>query len=459
MKKSNARKTKENASHAAADSASSRQGISEPAFQLVDNRQEAIQLMALHETIQNSAQVSQLKMPAEYADQHMKATAEGGMLQRKIKVKTGETYADSSKLPKELSGDKGMKDKADESGTYLALSGADLIKRTKGQKAEILSPHRHLIGEVHTDSHFEEAVANWGWGADKMEEGLNTSTDVVDAKSQEWMTTEPGFLQPNPHYQSKALENLHAKILASMSIMRSHFMGMADMCNIAASNSVAIEKKDQVEENQKNFNDAFNLIKILRSNIQKEWDEATKPNWDDYANACNARLKKSRGTGNTSDHLLYDMAKDMQKRWQSMPLTLSALIGSIYNLWDSWIETGKKAKLREKEINEFIKDDLDLFSAHLMAMTKAEAGVITGDNSNDKLIDDAWKKAASHEGKPVNDISPIREIFMQHNIEANLKKPGIVLIGNSHVKNLNGKIADAKYHMSYDKFVEDTEKA
>jgi len=57
---------------------------------------------------------------------------------------------------------------------FLIQTHLDVNKIEKGEgKSKILSPDKHVIGEEHAKSRFEEACKNWGWGARRMVEDLD----------------------------------------------------------------------------------------------------------------------------------------------------------------------------------------------------------------------------------------------------------------------------------------------
>ena len=241
-----------------------------------------------------------------------------------------------------------------------------------------------------------------------------------------------------------------------MSLLRHFLTQTAEICGIARNNANAIASNDHVSENKVQFGEAVSLIKTLRTKALDEWNLGILPNWADYRGACTTRLLTPRGVGNTSNALLHDMAVAMSALWDLMPSNIAVLADDIYSVFDSWAETATKMQTRIDNINDYVTRGVDLFANHLVALTKAEAQTITGDNSNDATVDSAWQSATSPNGDPVNDIAPAREIFMKHKIETNLTIPGIVLIGSNHVRNLTGNVADAKFHQNYDQFVQDT---
>lgn len=379
-------------------------------------------------------------------------------IQRDIQVKGGPRYANKGDLPEGIRDSVDLQNMADAAGTYLAKKSGDLTKRASNRESEILSPHRHLIGEAHNRSKFTKAIENWGWGADKMVEGFQTSTDVTDRITVENKALRGSGFFSNPYYQAKELENLHPFVIQSLSMLRFVLAALKEHAGAAKRCAGKIAENVNVSANKETFKQAEVMINNEESQAMEIWKDQISPHFDSYVDACEARLKNPRGDGNSSAALLYDMASAMRKKWVKMKSNIIHLSKKAYGFTDSWEETRDKLEARESNLKNFIEEGVDIWADHLVEMTKAEARVVSGDDSNDLAIDQGWAtaKGAYSSKTAVTAIGPMREIFMQHNINSNLDIPGIVQIGADHVTNLDGKIDDGKYHASYEDFVADT---
>lgn len=445
-------KSKENKSQSVENKFSQKQSGGGSTFQFVNNRPEAIVQRKLQEMTNNSSQ-SQREF---YLQSN---TNLQGVLQRRIQVKGGALYKNQAELPISMQTTPDLITKANADGTHLVRKTTDLTKRVNDQESEILSPNRHLIGEIHTQSKFTKAVANWGWGADKMAESYQTSTDVTDDITVENKNLrKTGPFTASPYYHVKELENLHPYIIQSLSMLRFRLEELKTNTKLMA----CWAQKVVLNIDKNNKKEDFKKGEVVLSNQRKaaleEWNGSIAPHFQSYKRACAERLLTERGNGNSSGALLHDMATAMSNVWDKMEKNIVVLSKKPYNIFDSWIEKYKNLNTREANFTNFITKAIDVWADELVKMTKAEAQTIAGDTQHDVAIETGWDNAknATESKNAVKSIGSMREIFMEHNINTNLNKPGIVQIGAAHVNNLIGKINDGKYHNSYDEFVTDT---
>lgn len=410
--------------------------------------------LRMAEAVQGSARVRAQSGLATEINRAEAGKTEATTAQRVIAVKGGAAYTKKDDLPEAARENETLVGQATSGDRYLIASAADVVKRAQGQKPPMLTPHRHLIGESHNASRFEEALADWGWGADKMAEGFRTSALVKDKISDENRSIQSVGLVTNLYYQTKYLDNLHAAALHDLGMARYMLSSVKDIAkdlrltaNDVATGVEASTNKSKFSQDQKGFDK-------VAARFKAAWDVMNY--LPSYKSACAARLKTVRGMGNAGPALLHDFAAYMQARWDKIDDNVKFLSGRPWGLFDSWKETATNLKTYVDNATDFIAF-IDTFAGHLVALAQAEAATLPGDaEQNRNAVAQGWEKAKSggvHEGG-----SEIREPFMADNINTKLNKPGIVQIGSEHVTNLAGKITDGKYHQSYDEFVEDTKK-
>jgi hypothetical protein len=384
-------------------------------------------------------------------------------VQAKIRVKGGATFSAMKDLPASVRTAEALRPAVESADNYLAKSEGDVVARGAGRPAPLLTPHRHLIGERHNASRFEDALKAWGWGADKMVEEFHHSADVVDKITQENMNLKKVGLFANPLYLAKPLENLHAKVIQTLSTVR-FVLGQVQensgkMSRIAG-NIDQKPSKDVMSANKESFELGATMLENQRSLALSEWNGGIEPHLSSYEDACTNRLKTARGEGSGGPALLHDLATAMQGKWGKLAKNIKVLTTKPYGLTDSWAETAQALATCESNIDDFIKHGIDRWADGLVALTKAEAASISGDDTHNDTVDTGWQNAKTAQGSKnaLLAIGPMREIFMAHNINTKLEKPGLVQIGELHVDNLAGKIADGKYHKTYDAFEADASK-
>jgi hypothetical protein len=366
-------------------------------------------------------------------------------LQRRIRVKNGPTYNNAGALPVPLQSSADLSAKADHADTYLVNREKDLTLRAKGQNSRILSPHRHLIGELHNASRFDEALEDWGWGADKMLEGLSTSQTVVDPEMEARITSKP-LIGTNIYYGAKHLENMHASMLQELSLFHYALGALEDKAIIVKDkHATSYSSKTAIPIATKNaFDKEYNYVKELLDEVI------------DKMKHYRAAAEGSLAAGNPQSDpeiALQGLAQYMHGRWDQL---FTNLKGIKSNPWNNLIpehldsSVGNKFQLKAQAAHD-LRDEIDQIAAAVVSMIGTEAPT-----PNVKATAyQSWANATGVGGNPLTDIGPIREEFMAVNINNNLNKPGIVQIGSTHVHNLLGRINDGKYHNAYTDFVND----
>lgn len=379
--------------------------------------------------------------------------------QRVIAVKGGANYTKKEELPEAAQENVTLLAYATSDEKYLVQSASDLSKRAQGEKTPILTPHRHLIGEEHNASKFKQALASWGWGADKMAEGFNTSETVKDKLSDENRSLAGVGVVTNPYYQIKYLENYHASMLGSLAMFLAELKDAKENSEKVSRIAGRVAEDENVESNKSSFAIGENILAKARAGVASIWASHIGKHIPSYQSACTERLKTERGGGGGGPALLHDMATAMKDTWPKLEKNIDYFGKKPYDVFSTWKETSQGLATYGVNAGNFIQKFVEVFASHLLKLTTAEsAGLPGGIGANQDTIAEGWQEATkSTSAKPVlQGGSKIREPFMAHNINTKLTKPGLVQIGEEHVTNLDGKITDGKYHKSYDEFVEDT---
>jgi hypothetical protein len=428
---------------------------SSPAENAINQSPRVQAQLCLGEAMQRSARVTaQRALAAEINQASVAGGAAAPVTQRVIRTKTGGNYTRRDELPEEAQANDTLAGLAASGERYLALSAADVVKRAKGQEAPILTPHRHLIGEQHNASHFEEALTNWGWGADKMAEGFRASALVTDQITQE-NSSSPGVgLVTNPFYQTKALDNLHAAALHDTAMQRGYVSTVKELAEAMKACAEDVANDVNTTKNRETFSKGETAFDRSAGKVKNGWGVMNY--LPSYKSACQQRLLTPRGGADDGPARLHDFATYMSTRWDRLEGNIKYLSERPYGRFDSWTETATKLGRYVANATDFL-GFIDNFAGHLVKLAQAESATLPGDAAtNRNAVSGGWAKAQSDINQVHEGGSEIREPFMANNINTNLNKPGIVQIGAQHVVNLNGKITDGKYHQSYDAFVTDT---
>jgi hypothetical protein len=358
-------------------------------------------------------------------------------LQRVIAVKTGERYASAAELPGPLAADHLLSGFADSPLTALSQSAADLDRHAAGDEISILTPHRHLIGERHDDSHYAEAVAAWGWGAAKMREGFQTSGTVRDPYTQSWL--HPGFLKPRAAVGTLPLEDVHARMLQDIALYRARLVLLSQG---AQSTKIEVARNTLSSEDKADYDD-------LRANAE-EGKGGLLMRVRGYEEACAALLPQDPAGDTGAQTALRYMGTVMDGNWDELRDEMKSVAASPWNLVmaDSG-DFGVANRLTQKSMAATaLIGRLDNLAALTVAVLKAEANNPPGtSNAADQAVNDMTGGV----GTALTQISPLRELFMRQRIDA-MPKPGLVGMGVAHVDNLNGQITDGAYHRSYRDF-------
>jgi hypothetical protein len=366
----------------------------------------------------------------------MERNSGSSAVQRVIEVKSGEEYTAAADLPQALQADPLLRDLANSADTALAQSVGELTRHADGQTVSILMPRRHLIGENHDDSHFDEAVDAWGWGAAKMQEGFQTSGSVRDPHTQNWL--HPGFWQSKTKVGTEPLEDVHARMLQDIALYRTHLEYLSQE---ASNLSTSVGRSLLTERDKTRYNSLRAAGEGQKGNLLVRLKG--------YEEACKALLTQDAALDTRAQSALRIMATTMADEWDTLPEQMKAAASSPWNLFmaDSGDFAVANRLSAKSQAAAAVISRLDLLASLTIAVLKAEDHNPQG---TDAAADIAWGRVTQG-GNPLTEVSPVRELFMRQRVNA-MRKPGLVGMGAQHVTNLTGQIDDGEYYGSYNAF-------
>jgi hypothetical protein len=303
-------------------------------------------------------------------------------------------------------------------------SEEDVHKIEEGNYAgvEILTPHRHVIGENHSKSMFKKAVDDWSWGAARMSEKL-TSHPRMASSPQEREVREN---KDEPEYQAMPLENTVAKQLYEInyaSYLVEQIMGIQN----GDTKKGDEEKKYDKEAYEKAFK---RCAEKLRDNLPglMQINKAIKTY---KKNSPGYFSKKFRNATDYSGLPEITAFLNIKKK--------SELFWRVY-----------RSIGIEPRIDDVSPKAIEKLMVVLTAMKDACLAIIKGDDKvgYDVYVnhinrredrDDAMEKALT-----------LRDRYMVQNIST-LTKPGMVKVGRDHLPGLTG-IPDVRLHEDYTVF-------
>ncbi|UKS28554.1 hypothetical protein LOZ80_06410 [Paenibacillus sp. HWE-109] len=339
-------------------------------------------------------------------------------LQRKLKTKTGGIYGSDRVSPRDPLRVQEIK-RAE--GSYLLKSEEDVekIEAANYVGVNILTPHKHVIGEIHKNSRFKEAVDDWSWGAPRMAEKL-TSHPRMGASPQERVARED---KNEPEYQAMPLENTVAKQLFEidlaiyiLNMIREIKEGKTKRSD---DDEKSEEKYDKMEKISKTYIPSFisalpglmrikDSLKIYKQNspgyfARRFRNEPAHPGLPEVTSFLNIKNKR----------VLFERVKG------------------------------------HKDVSSFYKD-LNRLMAVITTMKTACLAIIKGEDRDGYDVYNDYNNPDKNDA--MSKANALRERYMAKNI-ANLPVPSMVKIGRGHITGLRDKpITDAKFYEDYDEF-------
>jgi len=289
-------------------------------FQFVDNRPEALAQRKIQELANNSPSVKQLKVfqakTDNYSIQQQQALQKKATykipnndlqpIQRVIKLRNGTIYDKGAKNDKA-----NVKKMKNSNGIFLFENQAALDKTNKGNNkgVKILSPNKHIIGEHHQQSRFQQAVNDWGWGAQQMRESLSENALMPSIASDQARQD-----ANREEYQALPQEDTMVKNLASLLAARGPVHGLSLVAGIGAAaynaNAIAV-----LQVAAGDINSVLNCTNDLIG-----YYEASPSFWSRIWNWTYARPLVNRiGRAISRSEVLGDMYQMIERQQQNNP--------------------------------------------------------------------------------------------------------------------------------------------
>lgn len=342
------------------------------------------------------------------------------------------------------------------SDRYLIRAVADIVYYTKGidPRIPVLTPKKHLIGESHNASRFDEAVTDWGWpgGAAVMREGLNTHPAMRDLNAEQ-RTADP----EDESFGAKPLESTVAKSLAEIVLLRSYMDRLERSIGAYETNENAIAKlanptpadgpvklKPRIAGN----------LKTTSASIYNRWGEfqSIVANARAYASSVPSSARAALTAANDLHDQLIDHGSGFDN---GARLLLGEIEAQATETGDACKVRGGLVKIMLRQVDKLavafhaiMVQDLRQESPDLLDSSRGEGKDIGADTLLDRTKSSAQTLSA---------MFPAREHFMAQNIAGNLDKPALVQVGSHHLPGLKARnIPDVVTHDDYDAFKQAT---
>ncbi|WP_340200814.1 hypothetical protein [Ascidiimonas sp. W6] len=360
-------------------------------------------------------------------------------LQRKIKIVNGATYTDGAELPEEVVNKESLAGVLGNAGVFELKSIPDLAKLANNEKVDVLTPAKHVIGEKHTDSKFNEIVAAWP-GVSHMGEGqyMIHETDL-NLPAPPKPVTAQNTLDVNMNSQGSAmlpLENFHTAAYARL------------VAYLVIVNSQQHEKSDNSTRYIKSrAQDLLNAVRAytnvgVGAFLRAKEDEKFYHIWTPY------KRNIEKYYGNIFNQL--QTAND-----KAATLTLENLVGGTLNPDNI---TSKQLT----EIRKMIKGIIPMISIILKESVKGEDTQPDVNTESAKIDTHVKNQGDGLRGKDMQTsldvVNPLREVYMKKQI-ATLAMPGLVKVGDAHLAGLiKIGVPNAIYYADYNKFYQEIQK-
>lgn len=371
-------KPKKNKSDSVANSVTQKKSDGRQGF--VDNRPKAVAQRKLQEMENNDFQP----------------------IQRVIKLRNGATFNKGGK--KDRANIKKMKNLR---GIFLFENSTSLNKANKGNNkgVKILTPNKHIIGEHHQNSRFQQAVNDWGWGAQQMRESLsenNLMPHIAGAEAR---------LDVNRNeYQALPQEDTMVKNLALLLAARGPIHALTAVAGIGA-----IAYNVQARTLLQAAAGDFNCVLHCTNDLQGYYD-ASPSFLSRIWNWTNPRPLVNRiGRAIAGGVALANMYQMLGQQQQNNP---------------NYIMTQPPLTLGLARIDELIAIYKELINQ----------------TQNDLYTRHNLGVAAN-----IDHVSGAREEHMSEKIEQNLGAPGLVKVGRNHLPGLRG-VSNGLLFNDYDDF-------
>lgn len=348
-------------------------------------------------------------------------------IQRRIKVKGGGIHGAEQVRGPDPEALKKAKRHAE---LFLVNSQVDLAALEAGRPNGIylLPPAKHMIGETHIHSRFQEAVNNWGWGAQRMAEKISTHPRIRQARGQAALTVDPRA----PEYQAQPLENTVAKHLGILNVTQYYVAKLKEFKARQDSEEALSEAEKQHISNRlaKGLKNNLGTLEEIKNSLVTY--RKSSPGW--YA-------KKYKGAAEFPGLAEIRTLESIKEK--------SNLLHSTNNNMDY------ASTLRDVT---YAFRGLDRLERMINAMVDACLAIAKGDDLTTYNRVDMDTRRDQFTNAPTTPTDPLREHYMGQNIRNNLGIPGLVKVGSGHIDGLEAQeIPHALGYEDYSEFLEDTE--
>jgi hypothetical protein len=351
-----------------------------------------------------------------------------GSVQLKIKTKTN-LFQNENKLPPEGATNQKVKDLANSQETSLIQTNEHLKERCNGINKPLLTAHRHIIGESHDNSHYPRFVKEWGWGAEKMSESLQTSDTVKNDSTESNISWNN---KSNYYYQNKPLENMHAYTITDLSVYRLRLEIVRANYSKVAGNK---RNKSSYDKEKGSINTNLDALKETNKNFI--------PLWTDYKKACLAIATKQNKTNSETKLMVIN---------NKLTTTYNDLDGRLKNIvkrpWNAIFTSPATKYDKLAKTTEELRNNLFELLTDISEIMKSEANNQSVNQVSGQMILDV-QDTYGYAGNSLTATQAIREVFMKKNI-SNLGIPSLIATGSEHAKSQGlANIQSAKYHNSF----------
>jgi hypothetical protein len=239
----------------------------------------------------------------------------------------------------------------------------------------------------------------------------------------------------------KSLENYHAYMLTGFGALKAYLYRLGAATEVSLGHAKLV--RDGAGGAAQPFKDSEKTADKHRKSARAEWA------------GIQLHLPSYKDAWTRQPQQLADL-HFMRFLWTTVTVTLTEITDRPYNIFTSWTDTATGLTDTSARIQRFITDIIDPWAAALINLTATEvaAAMPAGQPPADAFaaagLTGSWNAALAN---PFETLSPVREFFMVKLINANLRVPGIVGVGEAHLKGIGDKIVEGKVHQSYEQFV------
>jgi len=320
-------------------------------------------------------------------------------------------------------------------GIYLIKNEEDLKNVRKGTLGDIpvLPPFKHLIGEVHTQSRFKDAIRDWGWGANCMLEGFSGNEHMADVSADKLRKDESSV-----YHNTLPLEDTIAKDLTSAINATRFLQQLTSATGKIEGAAKSIGRPLPTKDAPLTATDQVAALyrKVIGSLIISA-KQAKGPVF--FLIEINKNLKnylKNKGMDTAEKYsYLYN-----EKNTDSVSDTL-------YDIEDQSDADDAYYYLNHEKLQTAV-EYLSQITTNLMEILQTHDSKASEQFDVPGSVENAMQTG-------IDPMHPIREHYMINNINNKLGIPGLVSLGRDHLNNVAAGVPNAKAHESYSTFEEE----